>query len=258
MAHVEKHAPGSFNWLELATTDQNGAKNFYGALFGWQPQDFPMGDGSYTIFVLDGQPAAACMTLPPEMGSAPFWGIYIAVDNADAFAARATELGGTVLRAAFDVSDFGRMAVIQDPTGAVFSIWQTKSFNGTGITGVNGTLCWADLNTADRLRAKAFYEQLFGWEFVTGKDKAEDAYLHIVNAGKGIGGILPESHRNKHAPPHWLLYFLAADCDAMTAKAQELGARVYAAPMTVGESVRFSVLADPQGAVFALFSSGQV
>jgi predicted enzyme related to lactoylglutathione lyase len=255
MPHIDKHPPGSFSWLELGTSDQGAAKSFYGALFGWQANDFPMGpDGTYTIFQIEGRDAAAGYQLGPQMaGVPPHWALYIAVDSADQTAGRAGELGGTVLKGAFDVGDFGRMAVIQDPTGAVFCIWQAKTNTGIGIAGFPGTLCWADLNTPDRDRARAFYEGLFGWTMTTGKSKDPSSYLHIMNGESGIGGILPEDYRNKHAPPHWLPYILVADCDASTAKAKELGATIYAPPMTIENSLRFSVLADPQGAVFALF-----
>ncbi len=260
MPHVDKHAPGSFNWLELATRDQAAAKQFYPALLGWQAQDVPMGpNGSYTIFLLDGRPAAACFTIRPEEQIPPYWGLYVATEDADRTAARATELGATLIHAPMDVSTFGRMAVIKDPTGAIFSVWQAKTHPGIGITGENGTLCWADLNTPDRQRAKAFYEQLFGWQLDPGKDqsgdaKSADGYLHIVNAGQMIGGMPPASQQAPGAPPHWLVYFQVADCEASTAKAQELGARVYLPPTGINENLQLSVLADPQGAVFALFT----
>jgi predicted enzyme related to lactoylglutathione lyase len=257
MPHVQKHAPGSFNWLELGTTDQAAAKQFYGSLFGWEAQDFPMGpDGVYTMFKLDGKDVGACYRLGPQMkGVPPNWGLYVAVEDADAAAKRAAELGGALLKPPFDVYTFGRMAVLQDPTGAIIHMWQPKTHIGTGITGENGTLCWADLNTPDRQRAKSFYEQLFGWKFSLGKDKAADGYLHIQNGEEYIGGIPPESGRNKYAPPSWLIYFQAGDCDASTEKAKELGARVYVPPMTIEKNLRFSVIADPQGAAFALFTS---
>src|SRR5437588_732659 len=131
MANIEKHPAGSFCWIELGTTDQNGAKSFYGTVFGWAVNDFPMGPNeSYTMFQLDGRDAAACYTLRPdqkEHGVPSHWMIYVSVDDADKTVSRATELGGKVLAGPFDVFDFGRMAVIQDPTGATFSVWQPKS-----------------------------------------------------------------------------------------------------------------------------------
>src|SRR5689334_6534530 len=165
MAIVDKHPPGSFCWIELATTDQSAAKAFYTSLFGWSISEFPMGPGEvYTIFKLDGRDAAAACTLRPEQraqGVPPNWLLYISVESADDAAARAVSLGGKVLAPPFDVMDVGRMAVIQDPTGAVFAIWQPKTHTGTGIAGVPGTLCWADLSTPDAARAQQFYAGLF-------------------------------------------------------------------------------------------------
>ena len=256
MPQVTRHAPGSFNWLELGTTDQNAAKQFYGPLLGWTANDFPMGpNGVYTMFQLNGRDMAGCYAIGPWMpGVPPNWSLYIAVEDAAAAAARAGELGGKVIRDAFDVMTFGRMAIIQDPTGAIFNVWQAKTHIGIGSSGDNGALCWADLNTPDPQRARTFYEALFGWRISPGKDKPADSYLHIQNGEEYIGGIPPASERNQNAPPHWLIYFLVADCDASTAQAKQLGGRVYVPPMTIENSLRFSVIADPQGAAFALFT----
>jgi len=254
MPHVEKHAPGTFSWLELATTDQAAAKKFYGDLLGWETVDYPMGpDGYYTMFKIDGKDTAGCFSIG-DQPMPPNWGLYVSVDSADDTAARAEQFGAKILKPPFDVFTFGRMAVIQDPTGAVFSVWQVKSHIGTGITDVPGTLCWADLNTPDPQKAKAFYEKLFGWQMFPGKDKPADSYLHIMNGEKMIGGVPSAAERNPHAPPHWLLYFLVSDCDASTAKAKELGATVYLPPTSPDKGLRLSVVADPQGAAFALFT----
>jgi uncharacterized protein len=257
MSNIEKHAPGSFCWIELATTDQKAAKSFYEALFGWQANDMPMGrDDFYSIFRLEGRDAAAGCTLRPEQrsrGVPPHWMLYIAVDSADAAAQRAAELGGQVLAPAFDVFDAGRMAVLQDPTGAAFCAWQAKQNTGIGIGSVDGTLCWADLNTPDRDRAGAFYTGLFGWELGKEDEEPAHAYWHIKNGGEFIGGMTPPSHRNPNAPPHWLAYFLVSDCDASAAKAGEMGALLYLPPTTFENVGRMSVIADPQGAVFAIF-----
>ncbi len=125
------------------------------------PNDF------YTMFKLQGRHAAAGCTLRPEErshGVPPHWMIYIQVEKADAAAAKAQQLGGKVLAPAFDVMDAGRMAVVQDPTGASFCVWQVKKDTGIGIANVAGTLCWADLSTPDAKRASAFYSGLFGWQ----------------------------------------------------------------------------------------------
>jgi uncharacterized protein len=256
MTTVEKHAPGSFCWIELGTTDQAAAKTFYGKLFGWQANDVPMGPSEmYTMFQLRDRNVAAGYTLRPGQRSAgvpPHWMLYVAVDSADDAAARVRTLGGSVLMDPFDVFDVGRMAVMQDPTGAVFCVWQAKRNPGVGLIHENGTFTWADLMTPDSDAASRFYSQLFGWKLEVG-EKDSSGYLHIKNGENFIGGIPPAQHRNPNAPPHWLPYFEVHDCDAATASAKQMGARAYVEPMTMENVGRWSVLSDPQGAVFAAF-----
>jgi hypothetical protein len=256
MPQVDKHAPGDFCWIELGTTDQNAAKTFYGSLFGWTPNDMPMGEaGVYTIFRMNGRDCAAGYKMGKDETAQhvpPHWNLYIAVENADATAAKATALGGKVLAPAFDVMDAGRMAVIEDPTGAVFTIWQAKRNAGIGVVGEPGAFCWADLSTPDSERAKQFYAGLFGWQLETG-EKDPSGYLHIKNGAKFIGGIPPAQHRDPKTPPHWLIYFAVADVDVSAAKAKQMGARFYVEPMSIEGVGRMAVMADPQGAVSAIF-----
>lgn len=256
MPNVDKHIPGSFCWIELGTTDQAAAKTFYNALFGWTAVDFPMGPGEfYTMFSLQGRNAAAAYTIRPEQkahGVPPHWMIYVAVESADDTCKRAASAGGKILNGPFDVFTFGRIAVVQDPTGAVFSIWQAASHQGTGTAGVDGTLCWADLNTPDADRAKAFYSEVFGWNFTLDENDSS-GYLHIKNGEEYIGGIPPADTQSADVPPHWLAYFLVSDCDASTDKAKQLGAKACLEPMTLEKVGRFAVLADPQCAAFSIF-----
>jgi predicted enzyme related to lactoylglutathione lyase len=255
MPNIDKHDPGSFSWIELATTDQNAAKTFYAELFGWQAVDFPMGPGLvYTMFKLEGRDAAAGYTIHgpmAEQGVPPHWGIYIATGSADDSAKKVAAAGGKVMAAPFDVSDFGRMAAFQDSTGANFNVWQAAANTGTGITGVPGTLCWADVSTPDQGAAAAFYAAVFGWEATPGEDTS--GYLHIKNGEAFIGGIPAAHQRNPNVPAHWMAYFQVADCDASVAKAKGMGAAVFMEPFTMEGVGRMAVIADPQGAAFSLF-----
>jgi predicted enzyme related to lactoylglutathione lyase len=258
MTHIDKHSAGSFCWIELATTDQNAAKGFYSSLFGWSPQDSPIGPSEfYTIFKLEGRDAAAGYTLRQDQraqGVPPNWMIYITVDSADQAATKTKQLGGTVVMPPFDVMDLGRMAVIQDPTGAHFCVWQARKNTGIGIAHVAGTLCWADLSTPDTKRASDFYSALFGWQIMA-DEKDKSGYLHIKNSEHFIGGIPPAAHRPPGVSPHWLAYLWVDDVDASAAKGKQMGANLCVAPMTIENVGRMAVIADPQGAVFAIFNS---
>ncbi len=256
MPNIEQHTPGSFCWFELATTDQSAAKDFYTSLFNWTVEDFPMGPGGqYTMFRLGGRDVGAAYTLRPDQqsqGVPPNWGIYIAVQNADDAARRAAELGGQLHMPPFDVADHGRMAVIADPTGAVFCIWQAKQHPGVGVTGGDGTVCWADLSTTNGGAAKDFYSRLFGWDIKAGENDPS-GYLHVFNGQTAIGGIPPAEQRNTQAPPHWMLYFFVANCAAAVDKAQGLGAGVLMPASEIPHVGSIGIVKDPQGAVFAFY-----
>jgi predicted enzyme related to lactoylglutathione lyase len=257
MPNIEKHAPGSFCWIELITTDRQSARNFYGKLFGWDAKDMPISDNDfYTVFQLAGRDVGGAYTLPAEQQAQvpPHWALYVAVEDADQAAARAAKLGATICMQPFDVMDIGRMAVLQDPAGAAISVWQPQWHTGTGVVGEKGTLCWADLVTPDPDAATRFYSQLFGWKFEKGEHDPS-GYLHIKNGDRYIGGVPPAQHRPQGVPPHWLAYFEIANCDATTSSAKQLGAKTYMDPMTMENVGRWSILADPQGAVFAAFQA---
>lgn len=259
MANIDKHPAGAFCWFELATTDQAAAKNFYTSLFGWAVNDSPIGpDDFYSMFKLSGRDTGAAYTMRKEQraqGVPPHWMVYIAAENADQAVSKAAQLGGTVLSPAFDVMDVGRMAVLQDPTGAIFSVWQAKG-QANSIAGVDNTFCWADLSTPDPEKAGKFYAGLFGWEMM--KDpKDPSGYIHIKNGEDFIGGIPPATHRNPNAPPHWLVYVQVADVETSTAKAGQLGGKVLMPPRKMENVGTWSIIADPQGAVLALFKSAR-
>ena len=259
MTNITKYKPGSFCWIELATTDQKAASHFYESLFGWQAEHIPMGpDGVYTIFRLQGRDAAAGYTMGKEQqGVPPHWKLYITVESADDAVTRIGKAGGKVLGGAHDVFDIGRMATAQDPTGATFSIWQQKK-DANSIGGVDGTICWADLNTPDIDRARRFYSDVFGWQMIYDTDdQPASGYIHIVNQGDHIGGIPPVRPNNARMPAHWIAYFLTSDCDATALKAKQLGAKLYLEPKMMENVGKFAILADPQGAAFAIFQSAR-
>ena len=153
MQESPEYAPGTFCWFELGTTDGEAAKKFYTELFDWSFDDHPMGPAMvYTMLKQDGKDVGALYQMPAEMtdqGIPPHWLSYASVTSADETAAKAKELGATLMKEPFDVMDVGRMAVIQDPTGAVFALWQAKAHTGAGVVNVPNSVCWNELATPD-------------------------------------------------------------------------------------------------------------
>jgi uncharacterized protein len=254
MPTVTQHAPGTFCWPELMTSDQNAAKQFYAAVFGWKINDLDLGkDGVYTIFELDGKDVAAAFTLQPEQraqGMPPYWGSFVSVANVDESAKRAVSLGGKLMLEPFDVMDKGRMAVVLDPIGATFSLWQAKAHAGVSMLGEPGSLGWSQLNASDPAKAKPFYTGLFGWAFRDDAMGDGSTYTTWLKSDGMAGGMMPLPMPG--IPSHWLTYFAVANVDETHAKATSLGAITYVSPTDIPGMGRFSVLGDPQGAGFAL------
>ena len=119
---------GAFSWSELMTSDPAAATAFYSALFGWTVQTSDMGTGPYHMVKLGDTAVGGVMGMPPDAPPMPpHWGCYVTVDSVDDTLAKCTALGGKTLVPAMDVPGVGRMAVIQDPQGAVLNVMADSS-----------------------------------------------------------------------------------------------------------------------------------
>jgi predicted enzyme related to lactoylglutathione lyase len=258
MPTVTRHAPGTFCWPELASPDAKASLAFYTALFGWTVNEFPMESGAYYMLQLDGRDVGAAYDLTPAMREQkvpPHWAAYVAVASADDTAQRVEAAGGRVLQPPFDVMQHGRMAVVADPAGAVFCLWQAIQNNGVGALGEPGTLGWTQLNTRDTMRAKTFYTAVLGWTFRDDPLGPDASYTTWLKSDGPAGGMMPmPAGTPAEAPAHWLSYFTVANVDESHAQAVGLGATSWVAPADVPGGPRFAVLCDPQGATFALMS----
>jgi len=254
MATTTQHAPGTFSWPELATTDPDGAKRFYTALFGWTYEDNDMGsDGVYTMLKLRGEAVGALYKKRAEQGGMPpCWGSYVTVENADQAAAKAKGLGAKIMMEPFDVMDVGRMAVIADPQGAVFSLWQAKKHIGATVLDEDGALSWTELMTTDSAAAEKFYTGLFGWKSEPMPMGPGMTYTVFRRGAAAAGGMMQITPEMGPMPPNWGVYFQVADCDASVAKATGMGAKIVVPAQDVPNVGRFAILTDPQGAHFAI------
>ena len=262
MAEFTSHAAGTFSWPELATTDQKAAVAFYRALFGWDVSESPVGPTEvYSTFQMRGKPVGAAHTQRPEerdMHIPPHWNAYVTVADVDAAAKKVESLGAKVFAAPFDVMDYGRMAVLQDPAGAVFQIWQAKKHIGAVILNEPGALCWTELATRDTKAAEAFYVGLFGWGVKHSTPGSPMEYTEFSVGGTPSIGMMPMPEQvPAFVPSYWMAYFQVEDTDAAAAKVTALGGKIMVPPTDIPKTGRFSVVTDPQGAVFALFKFTQ-
>jgi len=244
---MTQYDPGQFCWVELATSDAQAAKKFYSDLFGWQYDEVPMGgDPPYNIAKLEKGQVGAIYENKQVL---PSWLSYVCVTSADETAAKAKSLGANVTVEPFDVFDLGRMAVMTDPEGATFALWEPHTHKGAGVANEAGSFCWNELMAHDGEGERKFYTSLFGW---TAKGSPE--YTEWHDGDKARGGFLEmKEARFEGVPPFWNTYFMVNDVDASAAKAQSLGASLHHAPTDIPNVGRFAVLGDPQGASFSIF-----
>ncbi|MCX4766378.1 VOC family protein [Streptomyces sp. NBC_01275] len=250
---------GAPNWIDVGTSDIDGATTFYGALFGWRFQSAGPDAGGYGFFQLDGKTAAGGMQTTPEQGP-PAWTVYFRTTDAEATAKAAQAAHGSVMFAPMDVMGKGTMAILADQAGVPFGLWQPGQTKGVDVAGEPGSLCWVELYTPDIAAAAAFYHATLGLE--TSAVPFPGGTYTCVNPAEGgpetmFGGVVPlaEDPTEAESGPYWLPYFEVVDADAAVALTKELGGTVRA-PATDVEGVgRIARLADPYGARFAVIKS---
>jgi predicted enzyme related to lactoylglutathione lyase len=243
-------------WVELASSDAAASRDFYAKLFGWNIEVNPDPQyGGYAIANIgDQQVGGIGPTQSPDQPTA--WSLYIGTDDASATAEKAKAAGGTIAAPAFDVGDQGRMAVLQDPSGAFISVWQATAMRPFRSDSPN-SLGWAELNARDVRSVLPFYQQLFDW---TAKESAmgegQPPYIQFELDGDNVAGAW-EMNPNMpaNAPSYWQIYFNVDDIDGTFQKATGFGATEMIAPQAFPGG-RFAIVADPQGATIGLLKQG--
>src|SRR5436305_7666869 len=165
MPERDGYTPGVPCWVDTSQPDPDAAAGFYSGVFGWEFEDAmpPDSPGKYLIGRIRGGDVAAVGSQPEGAPPMAVWNTYIWVDGADDAAAKVQAAGGKVITDPFDVMDAGRMAVVSDPEGAVFSLWQANEHKGSQIVNEHGSVNFNGLNTREPEGAKAFYGAVFGW-----------------------------------------------------------------------------------------------
>jgi uncharacterized protein len=243
-------------WVDLATKDAAGSRDYYGKLLGWRVEVNPDPQyGEYGRAQLNGKDVAGIG--PTQSADQPTaWALYIGSESADALASTVEAAGGMVVSQPFDVGDQGRMAVFRDPTGAFISTWQATQMGGFQEQG-NNAFVWAELNARGVEQATPFYQKVFGWDIRQSEMPNAPDYTEFLVDGDSIAGAW-EMNPNAEAgtPNFWLVYFGVEDVDRAARKAIELGGREVSAPRDFPGG-RFAIVIDPQGATFGLLRTNE-
>lgn len=269
----DRYIPGVPCWIDTNQPDAQAAVAFYSGLFGWEIEDAmpPGSERHYFMARIRGGDVAGISPLPEGAPPIAKWDTYIWVTSADETAARVRDAGGKVLMEPMDVMDAGRTAVLMDPEGAVFCVWEPQRHRGATVVNEHGSLNFNNLNTHDAEAAKAFYGAVFGWGTMPMGGGAEawtlpgyGDHLELLNPGTlermasmgapagfadVVATLTPLPDHDRDVPAHWSVTFATDDVDATARKAGELGGQVMAGPFDA-PWVRMAVIADPKGASF--------
>jgi uncharacterized protein len=248
---------GTPAWADAMFPDRQQARRFYSGVLGWDfSEESPAEMGYYTQAMVDGRIVAGFGEGSGEGMPPPAWTTYIAVDDVDRVVQRATDAGANVVMPAMAVADFGRLAVLADPTGAVFGLWESGSHTGAQLCNEPGSVTWNEVMTRDWDSAKDFYAKVFGYSY---DDMSGDGYSYATLDldGRPVGGIgkMTEDYP-ADVPPHWMTYFKVEDADAAVAKVRELGGQVRQEPFDTPFG-RMAVVVGPAGEAFSLMADNE-
>jgi len=257
---METQDRGRWVWHELMTSQPEPAEGFYSQVIGWGVESWPDAppDQPYHVWMSGAGPVGGVMKLPEEaqaQGAPPHWLSYVAVEDVDGTVGRAVGLGATAVLPGMDIEKVGRIAVLQDPQGAMFALYrpsgETPGHEGPPLT---GDISWIELGTTDRDAALAFYRDLFGWEETDVMDMGEGNLYHMYGQhGNTYGGIYTKPPEMP-GPPGWLVYATVDDIQRAVDAVQANGGQVLNGPMEVPGGDQVAQCMDPQGAVFAIHS----
>ena len=242
---------GTPTWLDLGIPDPERAREFYGALFGWEFEDYGPEVGHYHGCTLRGEAVAGIMQHPEPSGDY-WWNVYFATDDCDGTVKRVADAGGTVLEAPMDVMAQGRLALIRDPGGASFGLWEGREHTGARIVDEPGSFVWNELVTGDPARAVEFYRAVLG--LVPEPMDGEVDYTVLKRPdGRPVGGVQGEAG----AAPRWLTYFDVEDPDAAVDAVRRGGGTVVAEPQDTPYG-RIATVEDPFGARFHIMRPSEM
>jgi uncharacterized protein len=261
LSERDSYPPGAPCWVDTLQPDPEAALRFYGELFGWEPEG--PSPGGYFVARLRERDAAGVGS-QPAAAAPPMWNTYVSVERAEDAAEKAAGAGGSVVLEPFDALPAGRVAVLADPAGAPFCVWEPREREGAQLVNEPGAWSMSALNTPDPDGAQAFYGAVFGWTTETfelgggavtlwrlpgyvGGEPGQPVSREVVATMAPMTGDKPD------APPYWSVDFWVDDVDATAGKAAALGGEAIAPPYDIpGAGFRQAVLADPQGAAFSV------
>jgi uncharacterized protein len=250
MSERDSYPAGVPCWVETLQRDRQAAQSFYSSLFGWKI--LVSEEDDYAVARVRGRDVAGIAGAPDEDRQA--WVTHIRVDDCDTAVAAASQAGATVLRQPVTAEPAGRFAVLIDPVGAMFCVWEAEVREGAQLVNEPGAWSMSALQTGDPRSAIAFYNTVFGWEAQTAGP------VTLWRLPGYVGGepqqpvprdVVAVLLSDDASPSRWSVDFWVSDLDATAARALDLRGRILVEPHD-RPPMRSALLADPAGVTFSV------
>ncbi|MEU0581406.1 VOC family protein [Streptomyces griseoincarnatus] len=232
---ASEYTEGTPCWVDAQLPDLEAGKRFYGELFDWTFEGRPTG----TVRALKDGDAVASLARKTDGRLPTVWTVSFSTPDADGLCARIRAAGGQVVAPPTPLGDLGRTALVTDPEGAVFSLWQPGTATGFGRRHEPGAFAWVQLYTRDTETANTFYGDLF-----------HDA-LFGEGADPDFGRAPVSEVFAPEMPPHLLVHFAVTELEPALEQVARLGGRTQVPPFETSYGTA-AVVSDNQGASFAL------
>lgn len=253
MPRVETPRPrGTPCWFDVMSPDVERSADFYARLFGWTYDASGPEFGHYHLAKVKDRAAAGVGQMQPGAEYPSAWTVYMMADDAAAMAEDAARRGGKVVGGVHEVPGMGRLAILQDPAGVTFGLWEPRAHAGAEVAHEHGAMGWCEANVPDADAARDFYTGLLGLNAHRLDDPDMPTTYHVLSNGdENVAGILQMTKEWEGVPPHWMVYFEVRDADAACATADAAGGTVSVPPFDTSFG-RIAILNDPFGAVFSV------
>lgn len=262
MSERNDYPPGAPCWVDTLQPDPQAAARFYGQVFGWEfdePRPMPDGLAGEYLSARIGGRLVAGVGQAPDAASPAVWSTYIGVDSVDEALTRATDAGGGRVTGPLRAGSDGRLAVLTDPSGVPFSVWQAGERKGAQLVNEPGTWVMSSLHTPSPDRAEVFYGAVFGWELQVSSETPLALWrLPGYRGGephqpmpRDVVAVMTPIEEASEVPPHWAINFRVDDVDATAEQAVALGGTLVMPPVDT-PGFRSAVIADPQQGVVAV------
>jgi len=243
---------GKFVWFDLATTELDKQKAFYGNVFGWKFRTISNTDDMYTLVSNGEQDVAGMFSIKPREG-APVGALWIGLMSTDD-PAKAVSIvesnGGSVHTKPKAIAKRGTYALLRDPEGALFGVLKSDSGDPPDMDAAIGDFLWMDLFAKEPSKAGQFYQQVAGYEITKGEAAENVERLVLTSHDKSRAGVVPLPDDANRAG--WLPYVRVADIDATLKKITAAGGYIMVEPTPELLDGNLAIFVDPQGGVLGI------